>query len=101
MNSKKMPRYLFEKANQSLNKKENEKKGFLFILKIIFLCFIIGEIYFYLDSGRYFLSHEFGFISVILFIRSVFIGWFIIAFFNYLKEIVTILKKKIKFNKEV
>ncbi|MCG3655436.1 hypothetical protein L5F23_01805 [Aliarcobacter butzleri] len=68
----------------------NEKKGFLFVLKIIFLCFITGEIYFYVDSGRYFLSYEFGFISIILFIRSVFVGFLIIASFNFLKEKITI-----------
>ena len=84
-----MSRYLFEKANQSLNKKENEKKGFLFVLKIIFLCFIIGEIYSYVDSGRHILDFEFGFMTILLFIRSVFVGFLIIASFNFLKEKIT------------
>ncbi|WP_420061070.1 hypothetical protein ACOAK2_12230 (plasmid) [Aliarcobacter butzleri] len=84
-----MSNYLFKKANQSLNKKENEKKGFLFVLKIIFLCFIIGEIYFYVDSGRHILDFEFGFMTILLFIRSVFVGFLIIASFNFLKEAIT------------
>ena len=85
-----MSNYLFKKANQSLNKKENEKKGFLFVLKIIFLCFIIGEIYSYVDSGRHILDFEFGFMTILLFIRSVFVGFLIIASFNFLKEKITI-----------
>lgn len=75
---------------------ENFKK-WLFFLIILFLSFIIGEIYFYVDAGRYFLSYEFGFITVILFIRSLFIGFLIIidlaiiiGLFNYLKDNLTI-----------